>query len=80
MRNAISGEFRKTFTRRLRTATFRAGVTERELADEMGVTVGTVFGWLSGRALPKMDSMPDICRALHVSADELLGLKDGVKP
>ena len=76
MRNAISGEFRKTFTRRLRGALFKADVLQQELADEMGVTVGTVNGWLSGRTLPKMDSIPDICRALHVSPAWLLGMTD----
>ena len=51
----------------------RAGVSQRAIADSLGVSVQTVGNWEGGRSVPSLDpdQMLRLCTALGVSLDVL---------
>ncbi|WP_445629284.1 helix-turn-helix domain-containing protein [Nostoc sp. DSM 114167] len=55
---------------RLRTLRF---VTQRELADALGVTVNTVANWEKGRSVPKLtpSQYKTLLKTLEITPDEL---------
>ncbi|PHM11648.1 helix-turn-helix domain-containing protein [Nostoc sp. 'Peltigera malacea cyanobiont' DB3992] len=55
---------------RLRTLRF---VTQRELADALGVTVNTVANWEKGRSVPKLTpaQYKTLLKTLEITPDEL---------
>ena len=57
-----------------RAARRRLGLTQAEVAERIGI-VPEVYGRLErGRMLPSVVTLVRLCRALSVSADEMLGL------
>lgn len=50
------------------------GLSQEELARKIGVTRQAVSRWESGTALPSVDNMVELSRALEISVDELLQL------
>lgn len=50
------------------------GLSQEELAKKLGVTRQAVSRWESGTALPSVDNMIELSRALEISVDELLQL------
>ena len=48
------------------------GLTQRELAEELGVVDKTVSKWERGRGLPEVALMLPLCAALGISVNELL--------
>jgi transcriptional regulator with XRE-family HTH domain len=57
----------------LKTRRAAFGLTQRQLAAKVGVTVTTIQNYESGR-LPKGEHLISLARALACSADELLGM------
>ncbi len=61
-----------------RTGTFitelrkEKGYTQKQLADEIGVSDKAVSRWETGRGLPDTSVMPQLCEALSISLNELL--------
>lgn len=55
---------------RLRTLRF---ITQKELADALGVTENTVANWERGRAIPKLTpaQYKTLLKVLQITADEL---------
>ncbi|MEH1933858.1 MAG: helix-turn-helix transcriptional regulator [Nostoc sp.] len=55
---------------RLRTLRF---VTQKELADALGVTVNTISNWESGRSIPKLTPFQykTLLKKLEITSDEL---------
>lgn len=49
-----------------------AGVTQKQLAEEMGVYQKDVSRWENGEHVPGIEILAGICKALRVSADTLL--------
>lgn len=49
-----------------------AGLTQEKLGALLGVSPQAVSKWENDECLPDLALLPDLCRALHVSADELL--------
>nr|MCR5349071.1 helix-turn-helix domain-containing protein [Bacilli bacterium] len=47
-------------------------LTQRELADALGVTDKSVSKWENGRSLPDTKIMPRLCEVLGISVEELL--------
>ncbi|WP_022763068.1 helix-turn-helix domain-containing protein [Butyrivibrio sp. AD3002] len=48
------------------------GLTQKQLADEIGVSDKTVSKWENGRGMPDTSIMPDLCRVLEININELL--------
>lgn len=61
---------------RLAEAIRQSGMTQTELADKVGIKQPTIGQYLSGRAMPSLETFANLCRILDVSSDEILGLKD----
>ena len=60
----------------LRTA---AGMTQKALADQLGVTVPTVSKWELGQSTPELETLLELADFFDLSVDALLGfrLRDG---
>jgi len=51
------------------------GLSQEELAKQLGVTRQAVSKWESGAALPSVDNIVELARVLEISVDELLQLE-----
>ena len=49
----------------------------REIAGATGIRPSTLYSWMKGSCCPGAHSLRQLCLVLGVSADWLLGLKDG---
>ena len=61
--------------KRLREAIKYGNVTQKELAEKLGVNPSTVSKYMNQNKYPSLDTFANICEILDVSADEILGLK-----
>ena len=61
--------------RRIAEARRDVGLTQRDLADKVGVTAQAVSKWERGSACPDISILDEIACALHVSVSDLLGVK-----
>jgi transcriptional regulator with XRE-family HTH domain len=52
-----------------------SGRTLREIADVLGVSHTAVRNWFSGKALPEVERLLDLCHEFGLSADHLLGIE-----
>ena len=59
----------------IRTARKAAGLTQKQLADKLGIYQKDVSRWENNELTPNAVTFARICKAIHVSADELLELK-----
>lgn len=50
----------------------RAGMLQRQVAEELGVSMGTVAMWDTGRNRPRADMLPRIAKLYNCTVDELL--------
>jgi transcriptional regulator with XRE-family HTH domain len=58
--------------RLLRSWRTRRFLTQKELADKVGVPYQTVQRWESGQSFPRPRHLKSLCEALEVTPDELL--------
>lgn len=49
----------------------KAGLTQKDLADELHVTYQAVSRWENDDAEPSFDMLKDLCRILNCSTDDL---------
>ncbi len=61
------------FTDRLSSLLEKNNMTQRELAERIGVTNATLCRYVSGERQPKSDTVANIATALHTTSDYLLG-------
>lgn len=61
--------------KRLRDAIKYSNVTQKELAEKLGINPSTVSKYMRLDKFPSIDTFANICKILDVSADEILGLK-----
>lgn len=59
---------------RLVDAIRKSGLTQKELANKIGVCQQSVAQYLSGRAMPALDTFANICIALELDPAEILGV------
>ena len=50
----------------------KQGMSQKQLADEVGVTDKSVSKWETGKSLPEISKMESLCEILHISINELL--------
>ncbi len=61
--------------RRIADARHECGLTQKDLADKVGVTAQAVSKWERGSACPDISILDEIAETLEVSVSELLGVK-----
>ena len=54
------------------TARTEAGLTQKELADKIGVSDKTISKWETGKSLPDISYYETLCNALNIKVNELL--------
>lgn len=59
----------------IKEARERAGLSQKELAEKIGVAPNTFHGYESGKHDPKSNLLADIARVCGVSVDFLLGIE-----
>ena len=62
--------------KRLREAVEYSGLSQKEIAEKIGVNPSTVSKYMRLDKYPSLDTFANLCAVLDVSADEILGLKD----
>lgn len=58
----------------IKEARKKAGVTQKELAEQIGVYAKDISRWENGERTPSAVAFAKICKALRASADEILEL------
>lgn len=61
---------------RIRELRLAAGLTQKQLADKMGISKPAVSLWESGAQRPSVDKLPKLAGILGSSIDELFSLGD----
>ena len=59
---------------RLADAIRQSGMTQTEIACKVGIKQPTIGQYLSGRAMPSLETFANLCKVLDVSADDILGI------
>lgn len=59
---------------RIRALREREGLSQTDLSARIGIKATTISNWELGQAYPQYSGIRKLCRALHCTADELLGL------
>lgn len=62
--------------RRLKEEIKSSGLTTAEIARRVGVSPEMITQYVTTKKLPRLDTFAALCRALDLSADYILGLKD----
>ena len=61
--------------KRLREAISQSGISQKELAEKLGINPSTVSKYMKLNKYPSIDTFANLCEIIDVSADEILGLK-----
>lgn len=72
-------EFTLPFSRRMRKAMILRGMNSADLCRRTRLGHGQISNYLNGHQCPRADRLLEICQALDVSADYMLGLKNRFK-
>lgn len=61
----------------IKKAREKAGLTQQDLANELGVGQSTVAMWETQNSLPRTDKLPMLAKILGCTIDELLKKEEG---
>ena len=59
----------------INNARIKKGLSIQKLADESGVSINTIVGWIYQKNLPNIILLWQIADTLEISMDELIGRK-----
>lgn len=59
---------------RLREEIKWSGITQKELAEKLGINASTVSKYMRLDKYPSLETFANICEILEISSDEVLGL------
>ena len=65
----------KDIQKRLREEIRSSPLTQKQIAEKLGVNPSTISKYLRLDKFPAIDTFANLCEILDVSADEILGLK-----
>lgn len=61
---------------KLKEAIKQSGMTQTELATLLQIKQPTIGQYLSGRAMPALDTFANLCKLLDLDANEILCIKE----
>ena len=64
------------FGETIRNARKALGLTQRQLADSLGVSNTSVSNWEKGLSRPDADMIQKLCAVLHLQANDFYGTKE----
>ena len=67
------------FQERIREELKHCGLTQKQLAEQLGVDPANITNWKTGKNIPSVETLYALCKLLNVSADYLLGLDEELK-
>lgn len=62
--------------KRLREAIKNSGLSQTEIAKQLGITQSTVSKYMRRDKYPAIDTFANLCKILDVSSDDVLGIND----
>ncbi len=65
----------KDIQKRLREEIKSSHMTQKEIADKLGINPSTISKYVRLDKYPSLDTFANLCDILDVSADDILGLK-----
>ena len=65
----------KDIQNRLREEIKSSRLSQKEIAEKLGVNPSTVSKYMKQNKFPAIDTFANLCDILDISADEVLGLK-----
>ena len=71
-------EWMDIFGDNLRDILKEYGMTQRQLAEETGLTEATISSYINKRKIPSMRAIVNIANALDISTDDLINLDDRI--
>jgi transcriptional regulator with XRE-family HTH domain len=51
-------------------------LTQKEIAEKLGISEGNITNWKNGENLPSLEVFYSLCNLLEVSADYMLGIEN----
>ncbi len=66
----------KTFGEKLKELRLEKGLTQRQVAEDLSVTVSTLSHWECNYQEPSFKDLMTLCRFYEVSSDFLIGLTE----
>jgi len=74
-RTMISSEdIKKNISKNITKYREDAGFSQRELAQQLGITPSRISNWEQGANCPTIDILFEVCKALHVSINDIYGV------
>ena len=61
---------------KLSEAIEKSGKTQKEIAEQIGISQQTVSHYKNGDITPVLDTFANLCKVLDVSADDILCIND----
>ena len=68
------------FGEKIRNARKSLGLTQRQLADQIGVSNTSVSNWEKGLSRPDADLIQKLCAALHLQPNDFYGTNQSHEP
>ncbi|MDY4675540.1 MAG: helix-turn-helix transcriptional regulator [Candidatus Borkfalkiaceae bacterium] len=65
----------KDIQKRLRDEIKSSNMTQKQIAEKLGINPSTVSKYVRLDKYPSLDTFANLCEILDVSADDILGLK-----
>ena len=65
----------KDIQKRLREEINNSDLSQKEIAEKLGINPSTVSKYTRKNVYPSLDTFANICQILDVSSDDILGLK-----
>ena len=59
-------------SKKIAEAIRQSGLTQKEIADKIGVRQQQISSYLQGRTLPALDTLSRLCTALDLDSNEIL--------
>lgn len=70
------GQIRENVKKNLGYYLSLQGISQKELAEKLGVSQSAVTNWIKGKNSPDIESVAQICQALRISVSDLFGAGD----